>query len=197
MGLFGTRKRTMVVSLDAILKCKGVRGQAAPRQHLQILRSLSRLVQREKVNVTAVIAGKPLNKAPHNKRFDGVRVRYAKSTDKIGRELLKSLKQAGSNGVLVTADVALEKKVIRAGSDTLRISTFRKLIDDGGDAGGDQNNGGNRDRNHGDRNNGGRNNRRNRDRDRGPRPERKKQAPNHAAPKKEEDEISQMIDLVD
>ena len=195
MGLFGTRKRTMVVSLDAILKSKGVRGQAAPRQQLQILRALSRLVQREKVNVTAVIAGKPLNKAPHNKTFDHVRVRYAKTADKIGRELVKSLKQAGSNGVLVTEDVQLEKKVIRAGSDTLRISTFRKLIDDGGDNGGDQNNGGNRDRNNGDRNNGGRNNRRNRDR--GPRPERKKQGPKKAAPKKEVDEISQMIDLVD
>lgn len=191
MGFFGTRKRTLVVSLDAILKSKGVRGQAAPRQQLQILRALSRLEQREKVNVTAVIAGKPLNKAPHNKTFDHVRVRYVKTNDEIGRELVKSLKQVGSNGVLVTENVDLEKKVIRSGADTLRISTFRKLLDDGGD----QNNGGNRDRNNGGRNNGGRNNRRNRDR--GPRPEHKKEAPKRAAPKKEVDEISQMIDLVE
>lgn len=182
----------MVVSIDAILKSKGVRGSVAPRQHLQILRSLSRLVQREKMKVTAVIVGEPLNKAPHNKVFDNVRVRYTKSDDKIVGELLKSLSQAGSGGVLVTDDVDLEKKVIRGGKDTLRISTFRKLIDDGNDGGNGQGGGGNRDRN-----NGGRNNNR---RDRGPRPERKKQSrPQQKKPEKipEQDEISQMIDLVD
>jgi len=195
MGLFGTSKRTMVVSIDAILRSKGARGQIAPRQQLQVLRSLSRVVQREKLNVTAVIAGKALNKAPHNKKFDGVRVRYAKTNELIGSELIKSLKQAGSAGVLVTEDVALEKKVLRRGVDTLRTSTFRKLLDDGGDIGGGQNNNGNRDRT----NNAGRkNNRRDRDRDRGPRPERK--TPRPPKPEKrnqEQDEISQMIDLVD
>ncbi len=192
MGLFGTSKRTMVVSVDAILKSKGVRGHAAPRQQLQILRALSRVVKREKVNVTAVVAGKPLNKAPHNKKFDGVRVSYAKTDDKIGVQLIKSLKQAGSTGVLVTENVALEKKVLRRGAGTLRISTFRKLLDDGNDAGGGQG-GGSRDRN----NTGGRNNNR-RDRDRGPRPERKKrQQPKPEQRSKEQDEISQMIDLVD
>jgi hypothetical protein len=183
----------MVVSIDAILKSKGARGQIAPRQQLQVLRSLSRVVQREKLNVTAVIAGKELNKAPHNKKFDGVRVRYAKTNDKIGSELIKSLKQAGSAGVLVTEDIALEKKVLRSGADTLRTSTFRKLLDDGGDIGGGQNNNGNRDRT----NNAGRKNNR-RDRDRGPRPERKKPRPPKAEKRSEEqDEISQMIDLVD
>ncbi len=193
MGLFGKSKRTMVVSIDALLASKGVRGNVAPRQQLQVLRALSRVVQREKVNVTAVIAGKPLNKAPHNKKFDHVRVRYAKTNDKIGSQLIKALKQAGSAGVLVTEDPALEKKVIRGGSDTLRIFTFRKLLDDGNDNAGGQNAGGNRDRNSGGRNN----NRRDRDRDRGPRPERKQQRQPKPAKKQPDDEISQMIDLVD
>ena len=195
MGLFGTSKRTMVVSIDAILRSKGARGNVAPRQQLQVLRALSRVAQREKMNITAVVAGKPLNKAPHNKKFDGVRVRYAKTDDKIGTQLIKSLKQAGSSAVLVTEDVALEKKALRSGTDTLRISTFRKLLDDGADAGGGQGGGqggGNRDRNN---NNGGRNNNR---RDRGPRPERKKQRqPKPEKRNEEQDEISQMIDLVD
>ncbi|MBL7016504.1 MAG: hypothetical protein ISR84_02985 [Kiritimatiellales bacterium] len=186
----------MVVSIDAILKSKGARGNVAPRQQLQVLRALSRVAQREKMNITAVVAGKPLNKAPHNKKLDGVRVRYAKTADKVGAQLIKSLKQAGSAGVLVTEDVALEKKALRRGTDTLRISTFRKLLDDGGDTGGGQGGGqggGNRDRN----NNGGRNSNR-RDRDRGPRPERKKQRqPKPEKRNEEQDEISQMIDLVD
>lgn len=195
MGLFGKSKRTMVVSIDAVLKSKGVRGSVAPRQQLQVLRSLSRLAQREKMDVTAVIAGQPLNKAPHNKVFDYVRVRYAKSDAEITGELMKSLSQAGSAGVLVTDDVELEKKVIRKGADTLRISTFRKLLDDGNSDGGVQKDGG-RERNNGGRNNNNNNNNNNR-RDRGPRPERKKQRAAKPAKTPEQDEISQMIDLVD
>lgn len=194
MGLFGTTKRTLVVDLAAVLKAKGARGRAAPRQQLQVLRSLSRLVQREKMNITAVLVGEPLNKAPHNKKLDGVRVRYAKSDDKLNKQLRKALDQAGCNGVLVTEDVAVEKKVIRSGKDTLRVSTFRKLLDDGNEplnaAGG-----------------GNRNNNRNNRRDRGPRPERKNDRPRNDRPRndrskadkkaQEQDEISQMIDLVE
>ena len=191
MGLFGTTKRTLVVDLAAVLKAKGARGRAQPRQQLQILRSLSRLVQREKMNVTAVVVGKPLNKAPHNKKFDGVRVRYAKSDDKLNKQLRKALDQAGRHGVLVTEDVAIEKKVIRSGKDTLRVSTFRKLLDDGNEP---VNNPGG-----GNRNNRNNNNKR---RDRGPRPDRKNDRPKNDRPKpdkkaQEQDEISQMIDLVE
>ncbi len=192
MGLFGTTKRTMVVDLAAVLKAKGARGHAQPRQQLQVLRSLSRLVQREKMNVTAVLVGKPLNKAPHNKKLDGVRVRYAKTDDKLNRQLRKALAQAGDMGVLVTEDVAIEKKVIRSGKDTLRVSTFRKLLDDGNEPVSSQG-GGNRGNN--------RNNRNNR-RDRGPRQDRKNDRPQNDRPKadkkaQEQDEISQMIDLVE
>ena len=192
MGLFGTTKRTLVVDLAAVLKAKGVRGRAQPSQQLQVLRSLSRLVQREKMNVTAVLVGKPLNKAPHNKKLDGVRVRYAKSDDKLNKQLRKALAQAGNMGVLVTEDVAVEKKVIRSGKDTLRVSTFRKLLDDGNEPVSNQG-GGNRGNN--------RNNRNNR-RDRGPRQDRKNDRPRNDRPKadkkaQEQDEISQMIDLVE
>ncbi len=190
MGLFGTTKRTMVVDLAAVLKAKGARGRAQPRQQLQLLRSLSRLVQREKMNITAVVVGKPLNKAPHNKKLDGVRVRYAKVDNKLNAQLRKALDQAGRHGVLVTEDVAIEKKVIRSGKDTLRVSTFRKLLDDGNEPLNAQG-GGNRG-----------NNRNNNNRDRGPRPNRKNDRPKNDRQKtdrkaQEQDEISQMIDLVE
>ncbi len=184
MGLFGTTKRTMVVDVAAVLKAKGVRGRAAPRQQLQVLRSLSRLVQREKLNVTAVIVGKPLNKAPHNKTFDHVRVRYAKVDEKLNKELHRAMNQAGATGVLVTEDVALEKKAIRSGKETLRVSTFRKLLDDGNEPVNDSGNGP-------------RGNNRNNRRDRGPRPDRKNAQPKADKRVQQEDEISQMIDLVE
>lgn len=197
MGLFANNKRIMVVSVDGILQSKGVRGRAAPRQQLQVLRALSRMVQREKLRVTAVIVGKPLNKAPNNKEFEGVRVRYVMDEKEIGKALVQSLKQAGSAGVLVTEDVALENKVLHGGRDTLRTSTFRKLLDDGGgDDGGRQENGKSRDRGNSDRKN-----RRNRSdrRKQSSKPQKKKEnKPKQGnKPKREQDEISQMIDLVD
>jgi hypothetical protein len=198
MGLFGTAKSVLVVDTAAVLRTKGMRGRVAPRQQIQLLRALSRFVQREKLNVTAVLVGDPLDKAPHNKVFDHVRVRYTKSEETLNKELCKALSQAGSAGVLVTEDVALENRVLRAGKATLRVSTFRKLLDDGVEQ--NENNGGN--------NNRPQNNRRDRGRDRGPRPNRNNNNPQQQqsrppANEAEEqrgsgdDTISQMIDLVE
>lgn len=189
MGLFGTTKRTLVVDVAAVQKSKGMRGNPAPRQQLQILRSLSRVVQREKVNLTAVMVGKPLNKAPNNRKFEGVRVRYVKTPEKLGAALLKAVRQAGCAGVLVAEDEAVEKNAVKAGLDTLRVSTFRKLMDDQGEQSSSQNGNSGRDRN----NNGRKKNRR----ERSPRPERKKQKSKEEKRDQEKDEISQMIDLVD
>jgi hypothetical protein len=206
MGLFGTAKSVLVVDTAAVLKTKGVRGRAAPRQQLQLLRALSRIVQREKLKVTAVLVGAPLDKAPHNKVFEGVRVRYAKSEEVLTKELIRALKQAGSAGVLVTEDVALENRVIRSGAITLRVSTFRKLLDDGNEP--SENSGGNGNYN----NRPPRNDRRDRNRDRGPRQNRggnqQQQQPPRPRPENEDveeerssnsgdDTISQMIDLVE
>ena len=191
MGLFANSKRTVVVSLDAILDSKGIRGRVAPRQQLQVLRALSRMVQRENMNVTTVIVGEALNKAPDNQVFEGVRVRYVTQTDKTNAMLVSSLKRAGSAGVLVTEDTTLEDQVLRMGKDTLRMSTFRKLIDDGGDG----QEGGN-----GNGNGGGRKPRR--DRSDRKKPRRQKNEPKKENSKEvkktsERDEISQMIDLVE
>lgn len=203
MGLFGKSKSVLVVDTAAVLKTKGVRGRAAPRQQLQILRALSRFVQRENLKVTAVLVGEPLDKAPHNKVFEGVRVRYARSEDALNRELLSALKQAGSAGVLVVEDVALENRVNQAGGKTLRVSTLRKLLDDGNEPN-ENSNGGNYN------NRPQRNDRRDRDRNRGPRqnrggnPQQQTQQPRAAEQEVEEqrssnsdDAISQMIDLVE
>ena len=195
MGLFGKSKSVLVVDTVAVLKTKGVRRRAAPRQLLQLVRALSRVAQREKLGVTAVLAGAPLDKAPPNRIFDGVRVRYAKSEETLSKELLAALKQAGSAGVLVIEDVELEKRVLKAGGSTLRVSTFRKLLDDGGEQ--NDNSGG------GDNSN--RSQRRNR-RDRGPRNRNQNQQNRPQQQPADEpaeelksgnDAISQMIDLVE
>lgn len=200
MGLF-TAKPVLVVDGTALLKAKGVRGNAAPRQQLQLLRALVRTAQRENLSITVVFSGKPLDKAPHNKVVEGVRTRYAKTDEALPKELKKALKQSGPCGVLVLDDAALESKVRRSGNDTLRITTFRKLLDDSGDSAfsGGGNNGGD----------GGKKRSRNNRRDRNPPRDNRsggkkgggrkqqEQKPQHEKPQTEKDTISQMIDLVD
>jgi hypothetical protein len=208
MGLFGKAKSVLVVDTAAVLKTKGVRGRAAPRQQLQLLRALSRFVQRENLAVTAVLVGSPLDKAPHNQVVEGVRVRYTAAEEGLTSELSKALRQAGSGGILVTDDAALETRVLRGGGTLLRVSTFRKLLDDGnepneaGERGGERNSNPNLRpiRNHN-------NNRRERDRGPRPAPSRNGNAPQPAAVMDEgdaeepsragNDAISQMIDLVE
>jgi hypothetical protein len=192
MGFF-TAKPVLVVDGTALLRAKGIRGNAAPRQQLQILRSLSRTARRENLKITAVLTGKPLDKAPHNKTVDGVRARYAKKNEMLKKEMKKALNQVGCCGILVTEDTEFEKRIQRGGNNTLRISTFRKLLEDGGDntpSGGNDGNSGDKKRF--------RNNRR----DRKQRVENKsnsgkKKHSNADKRKNEEDAISQMIDLVD
>ena len=194
MGLFNA-KPVLVVDATAVLRTKGVRGRPAPRQQLQILRTFSRLVQRENVRVTAVLSGKPLDKAPHNKVSEGVRVRYAKSDENVGKELLKAVKASGTCGVLVTDDISLEKRVLRDAGSTLRISTFRKLLDDAGDASFSGNGGGD---NGGGQRSGGRRPQR---RKKNPPKQQQQKAQKPAQPKGDKndgnDAISQMIDLID
>lgn len=189
MGLF-TAKPVLVVDGTALLKARGVRGNAAPRQQLQILRTLSRTAQRENLKITAVFSGKPLDKAPHNKVVDGVRTRYAKTDDGLRKELKKALSQAGSCGVLVTEDPEFEKQV-SGGNNTLRISTFRKMLDEGGD---NAPSGGGRKRS---RNNNRkpRNNKENRKS--GGKKKNSDGGGQKQSKKKDDDPISQMIDLVD
>lgn len=207
MGLISKTKQVLVVDVDALLKSRGIRGKAAPRQQLQALRALSRLAQREALGVTAVMSGNELEKAPHNRVVDGVRTRYAATGATMSSEMIKGLRQAGLRGVVVTDDLELEKKVAARGTDALRISTFRKLLDDGGDAGGSgggSKNGGSEAKGGKDR--GGneprqekkRRSRRRKNKSPQQKPQQKKQADGAGGKgDSEEDAIRRMIDLVD
>ncbi len=190
MGLFGTDKPTLVVDGDTVLKSRGIRGNAAPRQQLQLLRMLSRTGEREGLQITAVLTGKPLDKAPNNRKTDGVRVHYTGKNTDLAKDLFKAWKRAGSGGVAVTDDVELEQRVQRAGGATLRVSTFRKLLEEGGDT---PSNGGHdkkRSRSKGRRSN------RRRDGNNSSKPAQKKQPEKKKEPNRD-DAISQMIDLVE
>lgn len=145
-NLFKPAKTVLVVDAVSLNDSLGMKGKVPPRNQLQTLRRLTRFSQREKIEVVAVLSGKPLNKAPAGKKFDGVLVLYSKSADKHAKFLAKTAGSKGAGAVLVSGSAATEK-VAGAAITKMRVSTFRKAFDMGGDGEGsvrDDGRGGNR-----------------------------------------------------
>ncbi len=134
MGLFNLFKPATVLVIDAVSlnESMGMKGKVPPRNQLQMLRRLSRFSQREKIEVIAVLTGSPLNKAPAGKKFEGIVVLYSKSIDQHAKFLAKTAAGKGSGAVLVSGNAAAEKLAGRS-IKKMRISTFRKAFDVGGD----------------------------------------------------------------
>lgn len=135
MGLFNLFKpahTVLVIDAVSLNESLGMKGKVPPRNQLQTLRRLSRFAQREKIEVVAVLTGNPLNKAPAGKKFEGVLVLYSKSPDKHAKFLAKTAGAKGAGAVLVSGNAATEK--VAGGSiRKMRVSTFRKAFDAGGD----------------------------------------------------------------
>jgi hypothetical protein len=135
MGLFNLFKpaRTvLVVDALALNESAGMKGKVPPRNQLQMLRRLARFAQREKLEVIAVLSGTPLNKAPAGKKFEDVVVLYSKSIETHAKFLAKTTLGKGQGAIMVTGNAATEKAAGN-GVKKMRISTFRKAFDVGGD----------------------------------------------------------------
>ena len=135
MGLFNLFKpaRTvLVVDAVSLNESAGMKGKIPPRNQLQMLRRLARFAQREKIEVIAVLCGTPLNKAPAGKKFEDVTVLYSKSAEAHAKFLAKTTVSKGAGAVLVSGS-AVTEKAAGNGVKKMRVSTFRKAFDIGGD----------------------------------------------------------------
>lgn len=189
MGLFNLFKparQVLVVDTVSLNEAMGMKGKVPPRNQLQTLRRLSRFAQREKIEVIAVLTGAPLNKAPAGKKFEEVQVIYSKSPERHAKFLVQTAGGKGGGAVLVSGNAAVEK-IAGSGVKKMRVSTFRKVFDTGGDGEGHERSG----------NGGG---------GRGNRPRRRPQKQQNNKPPKQErppkersetDAINELIDLVD
>lgn len=190
MGLFSLFKSSKtVVVIDGVSLCEtlGMKGKVPPRTQLQLLRRLSSFAQREKLSVVVVLTGSPLHKAPANKKFEEITVVYSKSLKAHAGYVVKTARSKGSGAILVSGNSAIDKTA-GGGQQTMRMSTFRKAFDVGGnDSDGSERGGSNRG---------------NSNRNRPPRRRQQKKAADTKPepPPKEQsdaDAINELIDLVD
>ncbi len=130
-NLFKASKTVVVVDGVSLNEALGMKGNVPPRNQLQPLRRLSRFSQREKIEVVAVLSGSPLHKAPAGKKFEGITVIYSKSLEAHAKRVVKAAGSKGPGAILISGNAAIEKM---AGSSvkTMRMVTFRKVFDIGG-----------------------------------------------------------------
>ncbi|MDH3981577.1 MAG: hypothetical protein OES84_01610 [Kiritimatiellaceae bacterium] len=194
-NLFKPAKTVLVVDAVSLNEAMGQKGKIPPRNQLQVLRRLSRFSQREKIKVVAVLTGTPLNKAPAGKKFEEVTVIYSKSADVHAKFIAKTVRSKGSSAVLVSGNAAAEK-LAGSGVTKLRVSTFRKAFDTGGDSdsGNDRSEGGGNNRQRGNRPQRRRPQKQNNNKNKGNSEPKEERPPKVAS---EADAINELIDLID
>jgi hypothetical protein len=130
--LFKASKTTVVVDGVSLSDALGMKGKIPPRNQLQLLRRLSRFAEREKVVVVVVLSGSPLHKAPAGKKFEDITVLYSKSTEAHAKHVAKVAASKGTGGIVISGNAAVEKMALGRGLRVMRVSTFRKAFDIGG-----------------------------------------------------------------
>jgi len=122
----------------------------SPRDQFLLLQKLARFAEREKLNICAVLEGRPLREAADNEDFNGVRVVYAERADQLAEIVMQQVKRGGRDSVVITGDRQVEMLATQQNITTLRSSTFRKALDErdnggrnhsharGGERGGDR-----------------------------------------------------------
>ena len=152
--------RTYVVDGARLIDEKTGR-RMAPRDQVQMLNALARVMKQEGLTIQAVFeSDRPLREVEHGGEFNGVKVFYAPDNEQLVAVALKLCKSTG--GTLVSSGVTMESRATEAGIPVLCSSTFRKAFLQGGMPGGERGDRGDRGERGGDR--GGR--------DRGPRRDR-------------------------
>jgi len=192
-GLFKSSKTVIIVDGVSLNESLGMKGKVPPRNQLQLLRRLSRFAQREKVGVVAVLSGSPLHKAPAGKKFEEITVLYSKSPEVHAKYIVRIARSKGSGTILISGNASVEK-VAGNGIRTMRMSTFRKAFDVGGnDADGFDRS----ERSGGDRNNRNRPSRRRPQKQSGENQSGQKKPEHPPKESSEADAINELIDLVD
>ncbi len=168
----------------ASVKAGGGRERLSPRDQFAVLQQVAAFVQREKIKAVVLFEGRPLREVPDGGTYKSLTVRYAEDSAAL---CALALKLADPSALVITNDKALEEQAVAAGLETLRGSTLRKAMDDGGGRSDTSKRGGGR---------GGRRSRRSR-RSTDGKPDRREKR-DTPPPKKSggDDSVSDLIDLV-
>lgn len=130
-------KRLYIIDA-APLHGSGGNDRLSPRDQIQVLQQLARMADKENINIQAVFEGRALREVAHGGTYSGVTVFFADKAPAL-QDLVVSLFKKGSRGydvTVITGHRQLEQRVAAAGGLTMRPSTLRKAMENGGGGGG-------------------------------------------------------------
>jgi predicted RNA-binding protein with PIN domain len=144
----GGRETGRVYIVDAEKLADTREGRTGPVERFRAIQQLSRFAEREKIEMIAVVGGRPLREAAHGESYNGVRVFYVEENNSMADQMEKTLAQTrGRKPVVITNDKQLESRLRERGVETMRVTTLRKAFDGDSAVGGDGGRGrGDRDR---------------------------------------------------
>lgn len=129
------RETGCVYIVDAEKLADSREGRVGPVERFRAIQQLSRFAEREKVEIIAVVGGRPLREVAHGELFNGVRVFYVEENSVMSDQIEKALNHArGRKTVVITSDKQFEIRLHQRGIDTMRVTTLRKAFE-GGDGG--------------------------------------------------------------
>lgn len=123
----------------------------SPRDQVHVLQQLSRFAEKESIDIQVAFEGRSLREVAHGGEYGGVKVFFADKQAAL-QDMILDLVRSGARRqkvVLVTNNRQLEEKAARTGAQTLRPSTLRKAMENGG--GGERGDRGDRGGDRGDR----------------------------------------------
>lgn len=112
----------------------------SPRDQVHVLQQLSRFAEKESIDIQVAFEGRSLREVAHGGEYGGVKVFFADKQAAL-QDMILDLVRSGARRqkvVLVTNNRQLEEKAARTGAQTLRPSTLRKAMENGGGERGDR-----------------------------------------------------------
>ena len=135
LSLFTSSQRTngdrttncTLVDGDSLLDERSNGSKSRPGDQVMALKWLSDLSKKEGLKLSVVFGGSPLREVSDGGDYRGVDVHFFNDAAERQTLILKLVKSSGAAGsVVVTADEDLRKRVVSAGSGSMRPSTLKK-----------------------------------------------------------------------
>lgn len=125
----GRRRAPGCLVVDAEKLAESREGRVGPAERFRAIQYLSRIADREKMEITAVVAGRPLREVANGERYNGVRVYYVDENKTLADTIDRLARKLGATVCVVTNDRTLESRLRDCGVETLRIATLRKAFE--------------------------------------------------------------------
>lgn len=125
--------RVYVVDAEKLAESRENQGRMGPVERFQAIQLLSRFAEREKVEIVAVVGGRPLREVAHGEAFNKVRVFYVEANATMADQIQKVIsgELRGRKPVVITNDKQLETRLMERSISTMRVATFRKAFENG------------------------------------------------------------------